>query len=269
MCQYGKHCWRCMEDGPYLQVLDGLEIISYRNNVKTKVLSVDGEILETLWAPLNNITSSTRGMTAAHRREILDDHMGDSNQKKIIRMGADPLDIATCTSYESKVQNVRADNVKTLDLYDVIEKKPITRVEIQLQLTEKENKGNSAKGVAYWLLACLEIQEAQWLINLRLQLQLCVKKLGKFLSVTDKLDVEERRQQLSLRVEAFQKGVEKHMGSLNGDTHVSQLLILEDDNPSLGDEFEDIDLNTFSTKPSSKENSLVELTTLTPPSDLR
>jgi hypothetical protein len=40
---------------------------------------VDGEILETLWAPLNQISGSTRSMTAAHRQELLDDHMNDSN----------------------------------------------------------------------------------------------------------------------------------------------------------------------------------------------
>ena len=104
MCQYGKHLRRRMEHGPYLQVPDGLEIRQgiglfhvhghqdkcfprYAPNFIPGAGQVDGEILETLWAPLNNITGSTRGMTAAHRREILDDHMGDSNWKKLIRMG--------------------------------------------------------------------------------------------------------------------------------------------------------------------------------------
>ena len=104
MCQYGKHLRRRMKDGPYLQVPDGLEIRQgiglfhvhghqdkcfprYAPNFIPGAGQVDGEILETLWAPLNNIAGSTRGMTAAHRREILDDHMQDSNWKKLIRMG--------------------------------------------------------------------------------------------------------------------------------------------------------------------------------------
>jgi hypothetical protein len=48
---------------------------------------VDGEILETLWSHLNLISGSTRGMSAAHRREVLDDHMNDSNWKKLVGIG--------------------------------------------------------------------------------------------------------------------------------------------------------------------------------------
>lgn len=48
---------------------------------------VDGEILETLWAVLNNIHNSIRRMGEGHRRETLDDHMNDSNWKKLVGMG--------------------------------------------------------------------------------------------------------------------------------------------------------------------------------------
>ncbi|KAF7358501.1 hypothetical protein MVEN_00900800 [Mycena venus] len=44
---------------------------------------VDGEILETLWAALDKLIGSTRNMSRAHRQEVLDDHMNDSNWKKI------------------------------------------------------------------------------------------------------------------------------------------------------------------------------------------
>ena len=47
---------------------------------------VDGEILETLWAALNKIADSTRSQSTAHRHETLDDHMNDSNWKKLIRL---------------------------------------------------------------------------------------------------------------------------------------------------------------------------------------
>lgn len=36
---------------------------------------IDGEILETLWAVMNNITPCTRGASEAHRDEILNAHM--------------------------------------------------------------------------------------------------------------------------------------------------------------------------------------------------
>ncbi|KAJ7882982.1 hypothetical protein B0H14DRAFT_2565062 [Mycena olivaceomarginata] len=40
---------------------------------------VDGEILETLWASLDKVVGSTQSMSRAHRQEVLDDYMNDSN----------------------------------------------------------------------------------------------------------------------------------------------------------------------------------------------
>jgi hypothetical protein len=49
---------------------------------------LDGEILETLWAAFNKISPSARSMSKAHRREVYDDHMRDSNFLKMVGMGA-------------------------------------------------------------------------------------------------------------------------------------------------------------------------------------
>jgi hypothetical protein len=48
---------------------------------------LDGEILETLWAPIDKVASITRAMSKAHRWEALDDNMFDSNWKKWIGIG--------------------------------------------------------------------------------------------------------------------------------------------------------------------------------------
>jgi hypothetical protein len=48
---------------------------------------VDGEVLETLWSVLNTVSASTRTASLAHRTEILDDHMNDSNWKKMVNIG--------------------------------------------------------------------------------------------------------------------------------------------------------------------------------------
>lgn len=48
---------------------------------------IDGEIIETLWHILNDTASSARAMSWWHRQEYLDAHMGDSNWKKLTRMG--------------------------------------------------------------------------------------------------------------------------------------------------------------------------------------
>jgi hypothetical protein len=47
----------------------------------------DGEILETSWASLNKACGSIRAMSKAHRQEMLDDHIRDSNWKKLVHMG--------------------------------------------------------------------------------------------------------------------------------------------------------------------------------------
>ncbi|KAI6007908.1 hypothetical protein EDC04DRAFT_2907519 [Pisolithus marmoratus] len=48
---------------------------------------LDREILETLWAPFNKISPTARSMTQAHKQEVYDDHMRDSNWKKLVGMG--------------------------------------------------------------------------------------------------------------------------------------------------------------------------------------
>ncbi|KAG1726916.1 hypothetical protein EDB19DRAFT_1833264 [Suillus lakei] len=45
---------------------------------------IDGEIMETLWAPLNIISPLARGMGTPHRKEVLDYQMNDCNFMKMI-----------------------------------------------------------------------------------------------------------------------------------------------------------------------------------------
>ena len=46
-----------------------------------------GEILESLWSSLNTISPTMCTATLAHRAETLDDHMMDSNHKKLLGIG--------------------------------------------------------------------------------------------------------------------------------------------------------------------------------------
>ncbi|KAF9489746.1 hypothetical protein BDN71DRAFT_1369805, partial [Pleurotus eryngii] len=46
-----------------------------------------GEILESLWANLNAVTSAMRTATLAHQAEMLDNHICDSNHKKALNIG--------------------------------------------------------------------------------------------------------------------------------------------------------------------------------------
>lgn len=48
---------------------------------------LDGEILETLWSPFNFISAPARTMSMASRHQLYDDHMRDSNWKKMVNIG--------------------------------------------------------------------------------------------------------------------------------------------------------------------------------------
>lgn len=104
MCQYGKNLKRRVGESPYLSMDRNLILhkgigLFHVHGHQDRCMPmfapsfirgagrVDGEILETLWAPLNKVASSTRAMTKAHRQEILDDHMNDSNWKKLVKIG--------------------------------------------------------------------------------------------------------------------------------------------------------------------------------------
>ena len=108
MCEYGVRLDARFLEHVGLELPDGLEIVKaiglfhvhghkeeclyrYATTYIPDMGVIDGEILETLWSVINQTARSTRGATTAHRTEVLDDHMGDSNWKKTINMGLSPL----------------------------------------------------------------------------------------------------------------------------------------------------------------------------------
>jgi hypothetical protein len=101
-CEWGKHFWDRVEASNYLRLDKDLEIITtvgkfhlgahikecfalFSLNFVQGVGQLDGEILESLWSTLGKAASHTRGMSQAHRQEVLDNHMNDSNWKKMIK----------------------------------------------------------------------------------------------------------------------------------------------------------------------------------------
>lgn len=105
MCQYRVNFHQRVNTSSELSLPDGLELRMgiglfhihghqdsclprYSPSYIPGAKQVDGEIIETLWAPLNNISRSLRGMTLNHRQEVLDAHMNHSNWKKLVRIGA-------------------------------------------------------------------------------------------------------------------------------------------------------------------------------------
>ena len=103
-CQYSKKLMNRFAESPHLTWPENLKVTCgiglfhvhghvdscfcrYASHFIPGAGELDGEIIETLWAPLNHISGSTRGMSAAHRREVVNDHMGDSNWKKLTGIG--------------------------------------------------------------------------------------------------------------------------------------------------------------------------------------
>jgi hypothetical protein len=104
MCQYRVHLEERVEKSPELSIPSTLELRTgiglfhihghqdsclprFSPSYIPGAKQVDGEIIETLWAPLNDISRSVRGMSLFHRQEVLDAHMNHSNWKKMVRIG--------------------------------------------------------------------------------------------------------------------------------------------------------------------------------------
>jgi Kyakuja-Dileera-Zisupton transposase len=104
MCQYGIHFKERVNNSPELSLSGSLELRTgiglfhihghqdsclprFSPSYIPGAKQVDGEIIETLWAPLNNVSRSIRGMSLNHRQEVLDAHMNHSNWKKLVRIG--------------------------------------------------------------------------------------------------------------------------------------------------------------------------------------
>ncbi|KAH9007762.1 hypothetical protein EDB83DRAFT_2236202 [Lactarius deliciosus] len=156
---------------------------------------VDGEIIETLWAPLNNISRSTRGMSLVHRQEVLDAHMNHSNWKKLVRIVPSLLKRwkrlgpgldASSKAFESlsehfkektqqwlkediAAQTDRGTDPSSMDIYDTVKQKAPSRAEIQLQLMVEEDGDHSIRGETSWISCGLKIQEIQLAIRYQLR----------------------------------------------------------------------------------------------------
>jgi hypothetical protein len=108
MCQWSVHMRERVNGSNYLNLPDNLELrlaiglfhihrhqdtclARYSPSFINGGRQIDGEMIETLWAPLNEISRSTRGMSTSHLREVIDDHMNDSNWKKLIDLGKSPV----------------------------------------------------------------------------------------------------------------------------------------------------------------------------------
>ena len=124
MCQYQVHFQLRVKNSPELSLLSSLELqtgigLFHIHGHQDSCLprfspsfipgskQVNGEIIETLWAPLNNISQSLWGMSLMHWQEVLDAHINHSNWKKLVQIGiTHPFDALSCLiSYHSSLSS--------------------------------------------------------------------------------------------------------------------------------------------------------------------
>ncbi|KIM61410.1 hypothetical protein SCLCIDRAFT_122156, partial [Scleroderma citrinum Foug A] len=201
---------------------------------------IDGEILETLWAPFNKILPTARSMSLAHRQEVYDNHMRDANCKKLVAIVK-----SLCKKYEAASEGVNltmvlgpfeeltvsldGDKIKqwqealdnaashrgiALDIYTLRMEKAPTLAEIRLQLVESNLSFAGRKGSVAWLAEGINIQEAQDALRLEIQL------LPSNPSVTQKTSIEVKRQRLFSRITKFHDSGDHFSNGLNVE-HVS------------------------------------------------
>ncbi|KAG1838555.1 hypothetical protein F4604DRAFT_1572198 [Suillus subluteus] len=202
---------------------------------------VDGEIMETLWAPFNKISPTARSMSQYHRQEILDDHMRDSNWKKMVGIvrtllkkhkravkgiddtklpfdelthTLDPEKIAIWEKDEKMAMELRGDH---LDIYQLKIDKAPTMAEIRLTLTESETSDIERPGSIPWIIQGINLEDSQ--DGLRSD----VRRLPHDATATQKAALQEKRLKLAVRIAKFHEIADQMMEGIEldwGTVHV-------------------------------------------------
>ncbi|KAI6140385.1 hypothetical protein EDD17DRAFT_1770182 [Pisolithus thermaeus] len=200
-CQWSVNFWSRVKNSPSLLLSPALEIVPavgkfhlaahklscfprYSLNFVKGAGHLDGEILETLWAPFNKISPTARSMTQAHRQEVYDDHMRDSNWKKLVGLGEGfsprrtsnkcleemnqayeqftaVLDLDKVSGWELDALRAEADRGEALDIYLLKGDKAPTFHEVQLQLMKNPMTPFRSGGSVAWLAEEISIEDSQ------------------------------------------------------------------------------------------------------------
>jgi len=103
-CKWFINFYARVKESKYLSILNAMELVGavdkfhlvghvpgcfalHSLNFLKGAGQLDGNILESLWSDFNKISEIARALSAAYRREVLDDHMRESNWKKIVHLG--------------------------------------------------------------------------------------------------------------------------------------------------------------------------------------
>jgi hypothetical protein len=102
-CQWCINFRQCVSESEFLKLFDSLEITGaigkwhlaahipecfpkFSLNFVEGAGEVDGKILETLWSDMDEVSGMAQAMSISHHQEVVNEHMNDSNWRKIIRI---------------------------------------------------------------------------------------------------------------------------------------------------------------------------------------
>ncbi|KAG1722601.1 uncharacterized protein EDB91DRAFT_1255997 [Suillus paluster] len=252
-CQYHKHFHQRVWNSPYLTVDPAVKIVPgiglwhvhghqdscyvrYASNFIEGTGRIDGEIMETLWAPLNLISPSSRGMSSPHQKECLDYQMNDCNFMKMIRMrksltqkykearagveesrkvfdtltsNAPAVAVASWLDAEVESQSRRLQDPLAMDIYEIKMDKAPSKKQKEHQLMERNGGPQvpaSRRGVTTWISTGLAIEEAQ------ITLLMAVRRLRTRPSETQKLEIMRKQDRLQGQIDAFNAGAMTYLG---------------------------------------------------------
>ncbi|KAH9011674.1 hypothetical protein EDB85DRAFT_1900862 [Lactarius pseudohatsudake] len=261
MCQYGVHFQQRVERSPELSFSDTLQLQTgiglfhihghqdsclppFSPSYIPRAKQVDGEIIETLWAPLNNVSRSIHRMSLAHRQEVLDAHMNHSNWKKMVRivpsllkrwkrmdtgidLSADILDTLN-TRFKTKTkrwlkaakhaQSSRHEDPTVMDIYDTMTSKAPSCAVIQQQLISEESGDITTHGQTSWIACGIKIQELQLAIRYQLRAH------GLKITTEEIQVIENKRSHLQTLIDIFEhQGDSFLLQPLTDDSPISPL----------------------------------------------
>ncbi|KAH6869445.1 hypothetical protein BKA70DRAFT_1379648 [Coprinopsis sp. MPI-PUGE-AT-0042] len=223
-CQYSVHLRKRILDGEYLRIREDIVLVygiglfhvhghqascnaHYSLTYIQGAGMTSGEILESLWAIVNEAGRTTSTMSLGHRAEVLDAVMGDSNWKKMINLAKEDFDLLNETASETqqKVWQAQLNNaqlqhehdVTVMDVLDVKIEKPPTLAEIQNNLMKDEQTINSGLGVTSWIATGIKIEENQK------QVKTYLRNLPKQPSPSQDLETSKRCELLQRDINAF------------------------------------------------------------------
>ncbi|KAH9912414.1 uncharacterized protein BXZ73DRAFT_107463 [Epithele typhae] len=198
----------------------------------------DGEVVETLWKPLNFIKDSIRGMATSHRKEVIDAHMQDSNWMKLCRLPKSLVDkwkesveeytaakkafedIDRVANEEERAQwkqeildarEARKTDPSAMDIFTPKKIKPANKTQVRTALLNGDTTHivSLESPISVDLLAWLSLGigiDRQRVVIARL-----VRDLRQSSTDKAKLTISEKRQRLSSDIRSFNTEAAKHL----------------------------------------------------------